>query len=88
VEELTGANANRLQVQCYLVDGMLYVNFLGEQTGILDADISVITVTGQEVLRKSTGEYRNEIPFHGNTAIYLVNITSNKGVYSTKVFNQ
>ena len=88
VEELVGANANRLQVQCYLVDGMLYVNFPGEQTGFMHADISVFTVTGQKVLHKSTCQNTNEIPFRGNTAIYMVNIQSGKRVYSTKVFNQ
>ncbi len=76
----------KLNVLCYLNNNMLHVNFPESEFG--KATISVYNITGQQILIRQTSLANNDIAFNGSQAVYLVSITTNEGVFSTKVFNR
>ncbi|MCF8370124.1 MAG: T9SS type A sorting domain-containing protein [Bacteroidales bacterium] len=80
---------NKLNVQCYLVNGNLHVNFLQNNSDqfSISANIRMFSVTGQEVLNEQSTQANNSFPFRGSQAVYFVHISSEKINYSTKVFN-
>ncbi len=80
---------NIINVQCYLHNNVLHVNFPESefQNNFGNANISVYSIAGQKLLSTRTRVARNNIPLYGSQTIYLVSITTNSGVFSTKVIN-
>lgn len=76
----------KLNVICYLSNKVLHVNFPENEFG--KAVISVYNITGQQILSRQTSLVNNEIAFNASQSVYIVNIVTNKGVFSTKVINQ
>lgn len=75
----------KLSVNCYLANDVLHVNFMNSPANIGAATISVYSLTGQELLYLQTSQTDNDIPFPVSQAVYIVRITTKKGIFSTKV---
>jgi len=91
-KEVTGLesyeDAMNPAVQCYLSNDILHVNFLEtEALSNINASISVFSITGQLMLNTRTAQQKNEIPFHWSQSSYIIRVTTNDGVYSTKISN-
>ena len=73
-------------IQCYLSDHILYVNF--DELKFSNAKIDVFNLSGQSMMSNETAQKENQFPFIGSQSVYIVQITSDKNTYSTKVINR
>lgn len=79
-----------LDVECYLISNVLYVNFPTGNTEVTSegATVSIYSVTGQLLLQHTVKEYKNAILFNATEAVYIVSITTGSSRKSIKVINQ
>jgi len=85
IDELESA-----EISCYLNRNILYVNFSQEWVSQIEkgARIAVYSISGQHILSYDTKSLSNHIPFQYSEAVYLVQISTNEGMYAQKVMNQ
>lgn len=72
-------------IQCYLSHQLLYINI--KEENFSNAKIEVFNLSGQSIYQNETSEKKNEIPFVATQSIYIVQVTTDKNMYSTKVLN-
>lgn len=72
-------------IHCYLAHHILHVNI--DENSLSNAKIEVFNLSGQSMLQLDTSEKENDISFIGTQPIYIVKVTTDEDVYSTKVLN-
>jgi hypothetical protein len=83
-------NIDNMDIQCFLANHVLQVNFQNNEfvNQSSPAIISIYNISGELLNTIQTGRLRNEIPFYASPSIYLVKITTERGVLTKKVFNR
>lgn len=80
----------RLNVRCNLNENVLNIwfdeqDFAGSEQ---KTTLKVFSLTGQQVLSQELNGLTHQISFRGSASVYLLQITSSKGVFLTKLVNQ
>ncbi len=90
-KDVTGIEQpENFNVLCYLANNVLHVNFPDNESLNISngAIIAVYNTAGQQLLIRHTTQPDNEISFRGSQSVYLVCITTDDDIFTTKVFNK